>query len=39
MSMKEQIAKFSKIIYVGGELRVHVFMGLCVAEAAVGQVA
>ena len=24
MSMKEQIAKFSKIIYVGGELRVHV---------------
>ena len=37
MSMKQQIAMFSKIIYVGGELRVHVCMGLSMAEAAVGQ--
>ena len=31
MSMKEQIRNFSKIIYVGGELRVDVCMGLCMA--------
>ena len=43
-SMEEQIEKFSKVIYVGGELHVNVCLGLCVtapqwvmAEAAGGQ--
>ena len=31
MSMEEHIAKFCKVIYVGGELLVDVCLGLCMA--------
>ncbi len=31
MSMQEQVEKFSKVVYVGGEVHVDVWLGLCMA--------